>query len=64
MNLLLYIAGRTLDYSKVRYMLLFTLASEVVGILSHYCAEKPIARRVNCLLRRMEAEEAACKSDE
>ncbi len=63
MNTLLYALNRTIDYNRVKYMLLFTLATELVGIVSHYCIEKPIARRVNGWLQRMEAEEAACKSD-
>lgn len=62
-NVLFYAIGWSPDYSKVRYMLLFTLATELVGIISHYCIEKPIARRVNGWLQRMEAQEAACKSD-
>ena len=63
MNTLLYVLHRTIDYNQVKYMLLFTLATELVGIISHYCIEKPIARRVNGWLQRMEAQEAACKSD-
>ena len=63
MNLLLSITGKMLDYSKVRYMLLFTLAAEVVGILSHCCLEKPIARRVNGWLHRMEVRENASKNN-
>lgn len=63
MNLLCFLAGKTLDYSNLKYMFLFTLATELVGIISHYCIEKPIARRVNGWLQRMEAEEATRKSD-
>ncbi len=63
MNTLLYAMGWTIDYSRPEYMLIFTAVTEGVGVFSYYCMEKPIARRVNRKIARMENEEAMDSSD-
>lgn len=63
MNTLLYAMGCTIDYNRLEYMLIFTAVTEVVGIFSYYCLEKPIARRVNQKIARMEDKETMSKND-
>ena len=62
LNLLFGLGIWPSDFSRWEYMLIFTLAAEIVGVISHYLIEKPLARRVNRMITHMEAADANIKN--